>query len=127
MIRVLKFLFLSYVAFQIFSYSFIWTIAKYNFIEPYSYLYFNESWFPEDEPTSIYCSENILKIRPDRVLFYFSLGGIFQRPGAMPIYFGVRNKSENYWWSFKEWQFVSAQKNGGPYIMLFDECAFEGK
>jgi hypothetical protein len=112
MIRFAKYLVVSYVLFQIISYSFIWGVAKVQFGSGYSYLYFNEGWIPQDEPTRIFCSDNIQRIRPDRVLFYFAVGSLIQRPGEIPIYFGILHNEAAYNWSFRNFKFIAANPNG---------------
>jgi hypothetical protein len=112
MIRFAKYLIIFYFTFQILMYLFIWSFAKIQFNNEYSYLYFNEGWIPQDEPTGIFCSDSLLRIRPDRVFFYFVVGSLFQRPGEIPIYFGILHKKAAYYWSFRNFKFIAANPNG---------------
>jgi hypothetical protein len=129
-VKYFRYILISLIVYEILCYGFIFSITRMYGGNFDRYIYFSDGYIPLDEPVHLYCADNLIKSRPDRSFFYHGLHILgISFPGEMPPYFGITKKdpNENYWWSFKEWQFVSAQKNGGPYIMLFDECAFEGK
>jgi hypothetical protein len=118
--KVFKFATTCLVIYILYSYIFVMAVTYLYAKDFQSYIYFNDGFSAQSKPVEYYCTKNIFPTRPDRsFIYHFLLAG----SGEVPIYFGYHSDGQNYYWSFKNWRFVSTSLSHYKIDLQVENCA----